>query len=90
MALHITSPIDNKTIQKLRAGDQVLISGIVYTARDAAHKRIVECLNKGEKPPFDIGGQTIYYMGPSPPNQAMLSEQPDRPPAVEWMPMRPD
>jgi fumarate hydratase subunit beta len=66
MALHITSPIDNKTIQKLRAGDQVLISGVVYTARDAAHKRIVECLNKGEKPPFEISGQTIYYMGPSP------------------------
>ena len=66
MALQITSPIDSETIAKLKAGDQVLISGIIYTARDAAHKRMVEALDKGEKLPFDIEGQTIYYMGPSP------------------------
>ena len=66
MALHIKSPMDNKTIESLKAGDQVLISGIMYTARDAAHKRIVEALDKGEKAPFEIKGQTIYYMGPSP------------------------
>jgi len=66
MALHIKSPMDNKTIEALKAGDQVLISGIIYTARDAAHKRIVEALDKGEKAPFEIKGQTIYYMGPSP------------------------
>ncbi|MFA4836295.1 MAG: Fe-S-containing hydro-lyase, partial [Dehalococcoidia bacterium] len=66
MALHIKSPMDNKTIEALKAGDQVLISGIIYTARDAAHKRIVEALDKGERAPFEIKGQTIYYMGPSP------------------------
>ena len=66
MALHIKSSMDNKTIEALKAGDQVLISGIIYTARDAAHKRIVEALDKGEKAPFEIKGQTIYYMGPSP------------------------
>ena len=66
MAQHINSPMDDETIAKLKAGDQVLISGVVYVGRDSAHKRIVEALDKGEKPPFKIKGQTIYYMGPSP------------------------
>jgi len=64
--MKITSPMDSKTIEKLKAGDQVLISGTVYVARDAAHKKMVEALDRGEKLPFDITGQTIYYMGPSP------------------------
>lgn len=50
----------------LRAGDNVLLSGVVYTARDAAHKRIFELLDKGEKPPFEINGSCIYYCGPTP------------------------
>ncbi len=50
----------------LRAGDNVLLSGIVYTARDAAHKRIFELINKGEKPPFEIDGSCVYYCGPTP------------------------
>jgi len=62
----ITSPIDPDIIQNLKAGDQVLISGTVYVARDAAHKKMVEALDRGEELPFDIAGQTIYYMGPSP------------------------
>lgn len=62
----ITSPISPAVIEKLKAGDQVLITGVIYVARDAAHKRIVEALDNGERPPFDIKGQTIYYMGPSP------------------------
>ncbi|UCG82857.1 MAG: Fe-S-containing hydro-lyase [Dehalococcoidia bacterium] len=66
MTESITSPIDAGVIEKLRAGDQVLISGVVYVGRDAAHKRLVEALDKGDKLPFDIAGQTIYYMGPSP------------------------
>ncbi|MDD5095504.1 MAG: Fe-S-containing hydro-lyase [Dehalococcoidia bacterium] len=66
MTLRITSPIDSKTIEKLKAGDQVLLSGVIYVARDSAHKRIVEALDKGQTPPFDPKGQTIYYMGPSP------------------------
>jgi fumarate hydratase subunit beta len=64
--LEIISPLDPEVVEKLRAGDQVLVSGIVYSARDSAHKRLVESLNKGEELPFDIKGQTIYYMGPSP------------------------
>ena len=64
--LQITSPIDSKVIKKLKAGTRVLISGVIYVARDAAHRRIVEALDKGEPLPFDIKGQTVYYMGPSP------------------------
>jgi len=66
MPLKIKAPMGSDVVEKLKAGDQVLISGVLYVARDAAHKRIVACLDKGEKPPFDIQGQTIYYMGPSP------------------------
>jgi len=64
--VRITSPLDDRVIDKLVAGTQVLISGVVYTARDAAHRRIVEALDRGEKPPFDLKGQTIYYSGPTP------------------------
>jgi len=66
MAIRIESPFADSAIRQLRSGDQVLISGSIYTARDAAHKRMVESLNKNEKLPIDITGQTIYYMGPSP------------------------
>ena len=62
----IQSPFEAETIEGLKAGEQVLISGVIYTARDAAHERMVQAIEKGEKLPFDINGQTIYYMGPSP------------------------
>jgi fumarate hydratase subunit beta len=62
----IISPISNDVIENLRAGDQVLISGVIYVGRDAAHKRLIETLDRGDVLPFDIRGQTIYYMGPSP------------------------
>jgi len=64
--LHIKTPLDEETVKKLRAGDQVFITGVIYTARDAAHKRMVEALDKGEKLPIDLNNQAIYYMGPSP------------------------
>jgi len=66
MTKKITSPISEDVIKGLKAGDQVLISGVVYVGRDAAHKRLVEALDRGDKLPFDVKGQTIYYMGPSP------------------------
>ena len=66
MQKKITSPFNDKTIADLKAGDQVLISGVMYVGRDAAHKRLVETMNKGEKMPFDVKGQVVYYMGPSP------------------------
>jgi fumarate hydratase subunit beta len=65
-SLHIKSPIERDIIDKMTAGTRVLISGVIYTARDAAHRRIVESLDKGEELPFDLAGQTIYYAGPSP------------------------
>jgi fumarate hydratase subunit beta len=76
--LNIKSPLDEGTIKKLKAGDQVFISGVIYTARDAAHKRLVEALDKGEKLPFDLTNQTVYYMGPSPakPGQVIGSAGP--------------
>jgi fumarate hydratase subunit beta len=64
--MRIASPVDSKVIDRLTAGTQVLISGIIYSARDAAHKRLIQALDKGDKLPFDPAGQTIYYMGPSP------------------------
>ncbi len=76
--MRITSPIDSKVIEKLTAGTQVLISGVIYSARDAAHQRLIQALDRGEKLPFDPSGQTIYYMGPSPakPGQAIGSAGP--------------
>lgn len=62
----IHTPIDKATLRGLKAGDKVLLSGVVYTARDAAHKKMLEALGNGEKLPFDISGQTLYYVGPSP------------------------
>ncbi len=64
--IKITPPLSDADIEKLMAGDKVLITGVLYTARDAAHKRLIELLDKGEKLPFDIKGQLIYYVGPTP------------------------
>lgn len=66
MTLCIRLPLHAEVIERLRAGDQVRLNGIIYSARDAAHKRLIEALDRGEKLPFEIEGQTIYYMGPSP------------------------
>ncbi|HEY50555.1 MAG TPA: Fe-S-containing hydro-lyase [Dehalococcoidia bacterium] len=65
-AVHITSPFDRKTIKELTAGTPVLLSGTIYTARDAAHRRLVQALKNKEELPFVLKGQTIYYTGPSP------------------------
>lgn len=66
MDIHIQTPITKETAQKLKAGDYVYITGTIYTARDAAHKRMDEAIDKGQSLPIDIVKQTIYYMGPSP------------------------
>ena len=66
MDKHITAPITKKVARTLKAGDYVYITGTIYTARDAAHKRMYEILEKGEDLPIDIKEQIIYYMGPSP------------------------
>jgi fumarate hydratase subunit beta len=66
LAKKVKLPLTEEALSGLRAGDDVLLSGILYVARDAAHKRMVEALDRGKTLPFDIRGQTIYYMGPSP------------------------
>jgi fumarate hydratase subunit beta len=68
----LTTPLSDDDTLGLRTGDVVLLSGRLYTARDAAHKRIVEALDRGEEPPFPLQGAVIYYVGPTP-------APPDRP-----------
>lgn len=64
--LKITTPLSDEIITQLRAGDKVLIQGVLYAARDAAHKRMMELIDKGEELPIDLQGQVIYYVGPTP------------------------
>ena len=65
MERHINVPFDADIVKELKAGDYVYLTGTIYTARDAAHKRMYEALQNGETLPFDIEGNVIYYMGPS-------------------------
>lgn len=76
--VRISAPLTDETVGRLRAGDKVLISGVLYTARDAAHKRLIELLDAGKELPFDIRGQIIYYVGPTPerPGQVIGSAGP--------------
>ena len=70
--IRLTTPLSDKMLQTLNIGDRVLISGIIYSARDAAHKRMVELLDRGEQLPIDLQGQIIYYVGPTPPKPGMV------------------
>src|SRR3989337_3502774 len=62
----ITAPLSEDDVRELEAGDVVLVSGTIYTARDAAHKVLIEMLDRGEELPFDPSGQIVYYVGPTP------------------------
>lgn len=62
----LQTPLQKNDLAALQSGDKVLLSGIIYSARDAAHKRLCEALDKGEELPFDLNGAAIYYMGPAP------------------------
>ena len=62
----LTTPLTDARIEMLSAGDRVLLSGVIYTARDAAHARLVDLLMQGKPLPFDVAGQVIYYAGPTP------------------------
>ena len=66
MEYHITTPLKEEDITKLKAGDTVKITGVIYTARDAAHARLVKLLDEGKELPIDVKGQVIYYVGPTP------------------------
>ncbi len=66
MEIKLTTPITEEQARSLNAGDNVLISGVIYTGRDAAHKRLIELLNEGKQLPIDLKDQLIYYVGPTP------------------------
>lgn len=66
MEIKITTPLTEEKTKKLKAGDSVLLSGVIYTGRDAAHKRLIELLDKGQELPLHIKDEIIYYVGPSP------------------------
>ena len=78
MTIRITPPLTDEVIEGLKAGDRVLITGTIYTGRDAAHKKLVELIEKDSDVPFDLKGQIIYYVGPSPakPGQVIGSAGP--------------
>ena len=65
-AIRLKTPLTDGDVEKLKAGDKVLITGVIYTGRDAAHKRLTDLLKEGKPLPFDIKGQIIYYVGPAP------------------------
>jgi fumarate hydratase subunit beta len=64
--IRIETPLSDEDVERLKVGDRVLINGVIYTGRDAAHKRLLDLIEKGEELPFDIKGQVIYYVGPTP------------------------
>ena len=78
MEYKLTTPVSREDLAQLRVGDTVLLSGIVYTARDAAHKRMTEALDAGQELPFALEGSAIYYVGPTPekPGQVIGSAGP--------------
>ncbi len=77
-AIRLNTPLSNADVEKLRAGDKVLLNGVIYTGRDAAHKRLFDLLQGGKPLPIDLKGQVIYYVGPAPakPGQVIGSAGP--------------
>ena len=78
MDIKLHTPLTEDKISNLKAGDNILLSGVIYSARDAAHKRLIELLDKGKELPLNIKDETIYYVGPSPakPGQVIGSAGP--------------
>ena len=72
MEKHITTPINEEITKELKAGDYIYISGTIYTARDAAHNRMFQSMNKGEEPPFSLENNIVYYLGPSPAKEGQI------------------
>jgi len=68
-AKKITTPLDDKRVIQLKAGDSILITGYIYTGRDAAHKRLIELIKSDQELPIELQGQIIYYVGPAPAKQ---------------------
>lgn len=68
----LDTPLSDDTVRRLRCGDRLLLNGVLYSARDAAHSRLVESIRQGDRLPFELAGQVIYYVGPSPPRPGMV------------------
>ena len=68
----ITTPLTAETIQQLKTGDMVKITGIIYSARDAAHKKLIELIEEGKDLPFELQGNVIYYLGPTPAREGQV------------------
>jgi fumarate hydratase subunit beta len=77
-AIRLKTPLSDADVEKLKAGDKVLLNGVIYTGRDAAHKRLYDLLMEGKPLPIDVKGQVIYYVGPAPakPGQVIGSAGP--------------
>jgi len=69
--IKLETPLQDADIERLHIGDKVLLNGVIYTGRDAAHKRLIEQLERGEEPPFPLEGAVIYYVGPAPAKPGM-------------------
>ncbi|HHV42531.1 MAG TPA: Fe-S-containing hydro-lyase [Clostridiaceae bacterium] len=72
MEKRINTPLTEAVARSLKAGDRVLLSGTVYTSRDAGHKRLVETISKGEELPFELSGAVLFYVGPTPPRPGQV------------------
>ncbi|MFH1560315.1 MAG: Fe-S-containing hydro-lyase [Chloroflexota bacterium] len=72
MSKRVRTPLTDEALADLKVGDEVLLTGVMYTARDAAHRRIIEAVERGEELPIDLKGQTIYYVGPTPPRPGQV------------------
>jgi len=72
MSRTLVTPLTEEAISALRTGDRVLLNGVIYTARDAAHKRLVELIEHGQELPLDLQGQVVYYVGPTPPKPGQV------------------
>lgn len=72
MAKVVETPLKNEVVTSLKVGDRVQLNGVIYTGRDAAHKKLVEMLKKGQELPLDLEGQVIYYVGPCPAKPGMV------------------
>lgn len=88
MNRHMNVPMTKEEAASLKAGDYVYLTGTIYTARDAAHKRMDEALDRGESLPFDIEGSIIYYMGRLLPGRGEPSAQPALPQPAVWISIR--
>ena len=89
MTKSLNVPLTQQEKEELKNGDFVYLTGTIYTARDAAHKRMFECIERGVELPIDIKGQFIYYMGPSPAREGRPSDPQDLPHPAEWISILP-